>query len=130
MFFMSTYFSLASFNTPIFDGPLYIIFMKYLQLTYFFLYADISIENFCGKRKIELYLLLQKYKCDHYSRAVLFIWLECDYYSREETIQGRKLLIIRRFLLRKLFIGGKYSREEIIRWNTVFHIVWAKRRSH
>ena len=50
---------------------------------------------------------------------VLFIWLKCDYYSREETIQGRKLLIIRRFLMRKLFKGGKYSREETIRGNTV-----------
>ena len=50
---------------------------------------------------------------------VLFIWLKCDYYSREETIQGRKLLIFRRFLLRKLFKGGKYSREETIRGNTV-----------
>ena len=53
---------------------------------------------------------------------VLFIWLECDYYSREETIQGRKLLIIRRFLLRKLFKGGKYSREETICGNTVSFI--------
>ena len=40
-------------------------------------------------------------------------------YSREETIQGRKVLIIRRFLLRKLFKGGKYSREETICGNTV-----------
>ena len=35
-------------------------------------------------------------------------------------IQGRKLLIIRRFLLRKLFKGGNYSRAETIRGNTVF----------
>ena len=41
-------------------------------------------------------------------------------YSREETIQGRKLLIIRRFWLRKLFKGGNYSREETIWGNTVF----------
>ena len=40
-------------------------------------------------------------------------------YSSEETIQRRKLLIIRRFRLRKLFKGGKYSREETIRGNTV-----------
>ena len=35
-------------------------------------------------------------------------------------IQGRKLLIIKRFLLRKLFKGGNYSRAETIRGNTVF----------
>ena len=40
-------------------------------------------------------------------------------YSRAETIQGRKLLIFRRFLLRKLFKGGNYSRAETIRGNTV-----------
>jgi hypothetical protein len=43
----------------------------------------------------------------------------CDNYSREESIQGRKLLNNRRFWLRKLFKGGKYSREETIRGNTV-----------
>ena len=36
-----------------------------------------------------------------------------------ETIQGRKLLIIRRFYLRKLFKGGNYSRKETIWGNTV-----------
>ena len=51
------------------------------------------------------YVHLQKYICDHYSRA--------------ETIQGRKLLIIRRFWPRKLFKGGNYSRAETIRGNTV-----------
>ena len=34
-------------------------------------------------------------------------------------IQGRKLLIIRRFLLRKLIKGGNYSSAETIRGNTV-----------
>ena len=43
----------------------------------------------------------------------------CGNYSRAETIQGRKLLIVRRFLLRKLFKGGNYSRAETIRGNTV-----------
>ena len=43
----------------------------------------------------------------------------CDHYSRAESNQGRKLLIIRRFLLRKLFKGGNYSRAETIRGNTV-----------
>ena len=43
----------------------------------------------------------------------------CDHYSRAETNQGRKLLNIRRFLLRKLFKGGNYSRAETIRGNTV-----------
>ena len=42
--------------------------------------------------------------------------------SSEETIQGRKLLIIRRFWPRKLFKGGNYSREETIRGNTVKQI--------
>ena len=50
------------------------------------------------------------------------IWLFCNNicncmwgnYSGEETIQRRKLLIIRNFWLRKLFKGGKYSREETI----------------
>ena len=41
------------------------------------------------------------------------------YYSRAESNQGRKLLIIRRFLLRKLFKGGNYSMAETIRGNTV-----------
>jgi hypothetical protein len=44
----------------------------------------------------------------------------CDHYSRAETNQGRKLLIIKRFLLRKLFKGGNYSRAETIRGNTVW----------
>jgi hypothetical protein len=38
-------------------------------------------------------------------------------YSKEETNQGRKLLIIRRFWPRKLFKGGNYSRAETIRGN-------------
>ena len=45
--------------------------------------------------------------------------INCDNYSKEETIQGRKLLIIRRFWVRKQFKGGKCSREETIRGNTV-----------
>ena len=54
---------------------------------------------------------------DNYSRRKLFKW---GNYSKEETIQGRKLLIIRRFWLRKLFKGGNYSREETIWGNTVY----------
>ena len=46
----------------------------------------------------------------------------CDHYSRVETNQGRKLLIIRSFLLRKLFKGGNYSRAETIRGNTVHNL--------
>ena len=46
----------------------------------------------------------------------LFKW---GNYSGEETIQGRKLLMIRSFWPRKLFKGGKYSREETIWGNTV-----------
>ena len=45
----------------------------------------------------------------------------CDKYSRETTIQGRKLLISRTFLVRQLFKGDNYSREETIRGNTVCH---------
>ena len=47
---------------------------------------------------------------------------KCDHYSSAETIQGRKLLIIKRFWPRKLFKGGNYSRAETIRENTVFGI--------
>ena len=43
----------------------------------------------------------------------------CDHYSRAESNQGRKLLIIKRFFLRKLFKGGNYSRAETIRGSTV-----------
>ena len=48
-----------------------------------------------------------------------YINIKCDNYSREETIQGRKLLNNRWFLLRQLFKGDNYSREETIRGNTV-----------
>ena len=41
----------------------------------------------------------------------LFKW---GNYSKEETIQGRKLLLIRKICPRKLFKGGKYSSEETI----------------
>ena len=51
------------------------------------------------------------------------VLIKCDRYSREETIQGRKLLKNRRFLLRKLFKGGNYSRAETIRGNTVYAYV-------
>ena len=47
-------------------------------------------------------------------------YIKCDNFSRAETIQGRKLLIIRRFWLWKLFKGGNYSRAETICRNTVF----------
>ena len=40
--------------------------------------------------------------------------------SRAETIQRRKVLIFRWFRPRKLFKGGKYSRAETIRGNTVY----------
>ena len=43
----------------------------------------------------------------------------CGNYSRAETNQRRKLLIIRRLWLRKLFKGGNYSRAETSRGNTV-----------
>ena len=42
------------------------------------------------------------------------------------TIQGRKVLIFRRLWPRKLFKGGKYSRAETIRGNTVYPKVQAK----
>jgi hypothetical protein len=50
-------------------------------------------------------------------------YIKCDYYSRAETIQGRKLLSIRRFRPRKLFKGGNYSRAETIRGITVHKYV-------
>ena len=52
-------------------------------------------------------------------KSLELFYIKCDHYSREETIQGRKLLNNRRFWLRKLFKGGKYSRAETIRGNTV-----------
>ena len=50
---------------------------------------------------------------------MLFWNLRCDNYSRETTIQGRKLLISKTFLVRQVFKGDNYSREETIRGNTV-----------
>ena len=58
-------------------------------------------------------------------KSLELFYIKCDHYSREETIQGRKLLNNRRFLLRKLFKGGKYSRAETIRGNTV-SCLWHK----
>ena len=43
----------------------------------------------------------------------------CGNYTRAETNQGRKLLIIRGFWPWKLFKGGNYSRAETIRGNAV-----------
>ena len=45
---------------------------------------------------------------------------ECDNYSREKTIQGRKLLIIRTFWVRQLFKGDNYSRETTILGRKLF----------
>ena len=53
---------------------------------------------------------------------MLFWNLRCDNYSRETTIQGRKLLISKTFLVRQVFKGDNYSREETIRGNTVFEL--------
>ena len=52
-------------------------------------------------------------------KGIAKIFIRCGNYSRAETIQGRKLLNIRRFRPRKLFEGGNYSRAETIRGNTV-----------
>ena len=57
---------------------------------------------------------------------MLFWNLRCDNYSRETTIQGRKLLISKTFLVRQVFKGDNYSREETIRGNTVFCSVYVK----
>ena len=46
------------------------------------------------------------------AETILFWKLECGKYSREETIQGRKLFIIRRFWPRKLFNGGRKLHEK------------------
>ena len=53
-----------------------------------------------SNRWMKYKLWLEKYICTIFSRIVsaetIFFWkLECGKYSREETIQGRKLLIIR-----------------------------------
>ena len=42
----------------------------------------------------------------------------------ETTIQGRKLLISRTFLVRQVFKGDNYSREETIRGNTVHTVIY------
>ena len=57
---------------------------------------------------------------------MLFWNLRCDNYSRETTIQGRKLLISKAFLVRQVFKGDNYSREETIRGNTVFKKVHSR----
>ena len=46
--------------------------------------------------------------------------IKWDNYSRAETNQGRKLLIFRRFWLRKLFKGGNFSREESIQGRKLY----------
>ena len=51
--------------------------------------------------------------------TILFLGFGFDNYSRETTIQGRKLLNSRTFRVRQLFKGDNYSREETIRGNTV-----------
>ena len=59
---------------------------------------------------------------------MLFWNLRCDNYSRETTIQGRKLLISKTFLVRQVFKGDNYSREETIRGNTVFQFAILSRK--
>ena len=54
----------------------------------------------------------------------------CDKYLRETSIQGRKLLITRTFLVRQLFKGDNYSREETIRGNTVLKNISATSESN
>ena len=60
-------------------------------------------------------------------------YVHCDNYSKETTIQGRKLLTCRTFLVQQVFKGDKYSREETIRGNTVVYTglwaVWAKQHA-
>ena len=51
---------------------------------------------------------------DHYiinSPLCIMGGFDCGNYSKEETIQGRKVLNDRRFSLRKLFKGGNYMRK-------------------
>ena len=45
--------------------------------------------------------------------------LKITFICSATIIQGRKLLIIRTFLVRQVFKGDNYSREETIRGNTV-----------
>ena len=55
-----------------------------------------------------------------YWQLSFFGGLGCRNYLREETIQGRKLITIRRPWLRKIFNEGKYSRVETIWENSRF----------
>ena len=76
-----------------------------------------------GKSKIVFKLNITTLCTTHIVRVCnskyVHLQKKCDHYSSAETIQGRKLLIIKRFWPRKLFKGGNYSRAETIRGNTV-----------
>ena len=68
--------------------------------------------------KLGTYLNLHTYKN---LTATMFL----PHIVSAEINQGRKLLNFRRFILRKLFKGGKYSRAETIRGNTVLTLLVA-----
>ena len=89
-------------------------------LTYFSTYYKLIDQN-----TNFLYIVLG-FNGGNYQLVGLFY---CDKYSRETTIQGRKLLISRTFLVRQLFKGDNYSREETIRGNTVvLQLLMSRRR--
>ena len=80
----------------------------------------ICIVTFAEKCTYLLTYLLNIFEVEKvYKSANLKCTFQCDKYSRETTIQGRKLLITRTFLVRQVFKGDNYSREETIRGNTV-----------
>ena len=74
----------------------------------------------CCKSTYLLIYLLNIFEVEwKYKLVSIKCTFQCDKYSRETTTQGRKLLIIRTFLVRQVFKGDNYSREETIRGNTV-----------
>ena len=78
---------------------------------------------------IKSYWLIQiliKYVNNKYGRfSQIFKLFKGENYSREEAIQRRKILIIRRFWPQKLFKGENCSRVETIWGNTVLQwVMW------
>ena len=86
----------------------------------FFVKRQLKLENLVQKVPHVAFWLFCDNICSNFQVLKGGKFFKWGNYSGEETIQGRKLLIIRSFWLRKLFKGGKYSREETIWGNSVF----------
>ena len=99
------------------------LLLKWKKKLIYVVYCFIS----CNLSQANWFLFLATRKCcskkgfilQFESFIIVCTYNKCGNYSRVETNQGRKLLIIGRFWVRKLFKGGNYSRPETIRGNTV-----------